>query len=630
MIRQRATLFYLAFLLLMLPAVHAQEPDWGTWETMLYDRNQGFVYTLNSANDGDRFQLPAPETAVDSIPRQVAVSRDGTRLAYMTYDTPRGNGIISDDPVDGTLMIYNRETNQSNAYPFRGIIQHALDYPATPAVFDETGQQLALGYLQPDGWYIAVLDLETQSYRQEILSSQTVNLTGVPSTYAQPVPVVTHFGAGYIEFVMVPGETIPTPDVLNSYVWDLARGNVIPTTRTTNLSYDLFLPTGETVEAGRSESYPVNPAFAPHNNVLRVSAPLDLPALAVGGAGTRTTTFYTTRQFDLFRPSFVTDGTQVMFQANDTESGVNWLTLPREGGINFVTTPDEGSRLGIQDVAGTEYGALVVADSDLAAARFGVQQLSGVSVVHIDLRDPFAPVLEPVTSIEAATLDFIWTRYERTGEAPTYLPWEAAQTESEVVSTQAAPATLTVGGQAEVFTTEGDDLNIRSAPGTGFEVVDEVASGDRVRLLEGPVEADGLRWWRVETPNGFVGWTVETADNVVTLLPIGAAETAETDDVVAQPSAPTPTVPVVDTPAPGEIFVGGQAVVQVAGLRLRQEPSTQTTVLAEYQTGTVVNVVGGPVEAEDFTWWQVQAVDSTITGWMVESLGNDTALATAP
>ena len=620
MIRKFAVLCGLG--LLLLPTVSAQLPDWGTWETMLYDRNQGFVYTINSANDSDRFQLPVPDTAIETIPRQVAVSRDGTRLAYMTYDVLRGNGLIPTDPVNGTLMVYNRETEQATPYPFRGIIQHALDYPTPPAVFDPTGEQIALGYLQSDGWYIAILDLVSQTYREELISQQTVNLGGAVNTYAQPVPVVTAFNVDSIEFMMVPGETLPTPDVLNSYVWDLARGTVNQTTRVTNLSYDLFRPTGETVEAGRSEIYPVNPAFAPHHNVLSASAPLDIPAIAVGSPGQRTTTFFATRQFDLFRPTFVTDGTQIMFQANDTQAGVNWVTLPRDGGVNFVTTPTDGSRLGIQDVAGTEFGALVVGDSDLAAERFSLQQLSGVSVVHIDLREPFTPVFEPVTSIEAATLDFIWTDYQRTGAAPVYPLWQAAPAESETLEAQAAPAALTVGELAEVFTTEGDALNVRSAPGTAFEVVDEVEPGQQVRLLEGPVEVDGFRWWRVETPNRVVGWTVESADNVVTLLPTGAPANAET--------APQPGAPAVPTPAPGEIFIGGQAVVQVAGLRLRQEPSTQTTVLAEYQVGTVVNIVGGPVVAEDFTWWQVQAEGSTITGWMVEELDDDPVLVVAP
>lgn len=615
------------WLVLSAGVVHAQAPDWGTWEAMLYDNNQGFVYTVNSANVGDRFQLPAPANAVEVIPRAVAVSRDGAQLAYMTYAAPRGNGVVSADPTDGTLAIYSRETGQLTAYPFRGIVQHALDYPAPPTVFSPDGTELALGYLQPDGWYIAILNLETQTYRRELLAAATTELAGAVRTYTLPVPVVFNYTGAVVEFVMVPAETIPTPDVLNSYAWNLATGAVLPTARATNLDFDLFPPTGETVQTVRSADFAANPAFTPHNHLLRAAAPPDLAAATAGGAVAETVPFYFTRQFNLFRPAFVADGTQVMFQANDTEGGVNWLTLPRAGGINFVTTPDDGSRLGIQDVAGTEYGALVLADSQLAAARFGVQTLGGLSVVHVDLRDPFTPLLEPVTSIDAPALAFIWARYERTGAAPAYPAWTAVTPDADPpTSPEAAPATLAVGATAEVFTTEGDPLNVRSAPGTGFSVVDELNAGAVVQLLEGPVEADGFLWWRVVTPRGVEGWTVQAADGVVTLLPTGAPTTGE----AAPPPTPTAPPTLTLTPAPGEIFVGGQVVVQVAGLRLRAEPTTSAAVLGEYRPGAVLNVIGGPVEGEGFTWWQVQTPDVTATGWMVAAVGEDAALVAGP
>jgi hypothetical protein len=47
-----------------------------------------------------------------------------------------------------------------------------------------------------------------------------------------------------------------------------------------------------------------------------------------------------------------------------------------------------------------------------------------------------------------------------------------------------------------------------------------IPEGSEVTLLEGPVEADGFRWWRVESPAGS-GWSAEgSPEGAVYLEPI--------------------------------------------------------------------------------------------------------------
>lgn len=73
---------------------------------------------------------------------------------------------------------------------------------------------------------------------------------------------------------------------------------------------------------------------------------------------------------------------------------------------------------------------------------------------------------------------------------------------------------------------------------------------------------------------------------------------------------------------PGIIGIG--AYVQVtgtdgSGLRMRAEPGTNTEVLFIAMDEEVFKVVGGPVEKDDYTWWQLETpYDQTRTGWSAE------------
>jgi hypothetical protein len=84
-----------------------------------------------------------------------------------------------------------------------------------------------------------------------------------------------------------------------------------------------------------------------------------------------------------------------------------------------------------------------------------------------------------------------------------------------------------------------------------------------------------------------------------------------------------PTLPpVVFTPTPVPIVAG--SVVAVSGvereqLNVRDRAGVQgTTVLFRATEGTVFNVIGGPTQADGFTWWQIQNPASPDqAGWAV-------------
>lgn len=108
-----------------------------------------------------------------------------------------------------------------------------------------------------------------------------------------------------------------------------------------------------------------------------------------------------------------------------------------------------------------------------------------------------------------------------------------------------------------------------------------------------------------------------------TIIRLTAPATAEPSPTSPQPSPtaiptftpkPTPDVSI----APDEITVGFYAEVANTdgiGVSLRGGPSTDNSRLFTVPEGTILLVIDGPREANDFTWWQVRLDDGS-EGWV--------------
>jgi hypothetical protein len=70
-----------------------------------------------------------------------------------------------------------------------------------------------------------------------------------------------------------------------------------------------------------------------------------------------------------------------------------------------------------------------------------------------------------------------------------------------------APA-LAVGRRARVVNLSGAPLRARANPGVNQPIVARIPEGSEVTLLEGPTEADGYLWWRIEGEAGS-GWSAQ-------------------------------------------------------------------------------------------------------------------------
>lgn len=135
-----------------------------------------------------------------------------------------------------------------------------------------------------------------------------------------------------------------------------------------------------------------------------------------------------------------------------------------------------------------------------------------------------------------------------------------------------------------------DVLNLRSGATTGGDVLAELATGDAVSVLDGPVGADGYTWYRVSSDAG-TGW-------------VAGDFLAATVTVASDLGITAGTAVFVDTDV----------------LNLRSDATVDGEILATLETSAAGTVVSGPVSADGYTWYQITT--DAGTGWVAgEYLG---------
>lgn len=80
---------------------------------------------------------------------------------------------------------------------------------------------------------------------------------------------------------------------------------------------------------------------------------------------------------------------------------------------------------------------------------------------------------------------------------------------------------LTTGSLAQVSTTSATPNRVRAGPSRGNDIIGQLPPGAVVNVLEGPVCADGLVFWKVESDliPGGAGWTAEGDGTEYYLVP---------------------------------------------------------------------------------------------------------------
>jgi len=142
-------------------------------------------------------------------------------------------------------------------------------------------------------------------------------------------------------------------------------------------------------------------------------------------------------------------------------------------------------------------------------------------------------------------------------------------------------------------------------------------------------------WWAIFSPPGQPSVTPTPSPTVAIIRsqPTQAPTVAST----LPPQEPTATRPVLPlptfTPTAGTVSTPAtQVPTQVTGLRIGAKPKVGNTGgvglnmrsdagtgharVKTLREGSVVEVIGGPKEANGFTWWQVRD-ESGVAGWVV-------------
>jgi hypothetical protein len=114
---------------------------------------------------------------------------------------------------------------------------------------------------------------------------------------------------------------------------------------------------------------------------------------------------------------------------------------------------------------------------------------------------------------------------------------------------------LATGANVEVKGTEGEGLRVRAAPSLQGEVSAVLVEGAQVEVLEGPVSADALRWYRVrydrQGGNGWVAGQFLAAVSATPATTAGTTSPGTTASASASAGAPAPAsaVPAAAPPA---------------------------------------------------------------------------------
>jgi uncharacterized protein YgiM (DUF1202 family) len=190
-----------------------------------------------------------------------------------------------------------------------------------------------------------------------------------------------------------------------------------------------------------------------------------------------------------------------------------------------------------------------------------------------------------------------------------------------------------------------DGNSLREGPGLDFDVVANVAAGERLVILQGPTTNDRIIWYKVQgsSLSGWIAGNLLRPDPGASAAgtPAGGAPASPPPEDDARPPADdgSGATPVGDAPPEGEAvgggdergdrrdrgkkrrqeawldFAPGEAVVVLDGpLNLRAEPGLAAAVLATLPTGEVETVVAGPVDADGLAWYQIVTAQS-VAGW---------------
>lgn len=169
---------------------------------------------------------------------------------------------------------------------------------------------------------------------------------------------------------------------------------------------------------------------------------------------------------------------------------------------------------------------------------------------------------------------------------------------------------------------------LRSGAGKANYYLGQIEPGGGVRVLEGPLCADGFSWWFVEsTQDRLRGWTAEGRESEQWIIPCPDQTVACSKKLAPTPSSvAAPTSPSKDKDKneddrckSDKLAVGILAQVEQDSLLvIRSEPNT-SDVVGRAGPLSVVKIVDGPACTGGTVWWKVNIAILNLSGWATEN-----------
>jgi len=143
-----------------------------------------------------------------------------------------------------------------------------------------------------------------------------------------------------------------------------------------------------------------------------------------------------------------------------------------------------------------------------------------------------------------------------------------------------------------VRTTSDKKLNVRSGAGTSSSSIGTMVKGSMGTVMDGPVFADNLYWWKVEYDAGITGWSSGK------WLELASTETHDTEQIT------------------GTTFNKGDRVRTTSDkkLNVRSSPGTSSSSIGTMVKGSIGTIIDGPILSGNLYWWIIE-YDVGITGW---------------
>ncbi|MBW4438107.1 MAG: hypothetical protein KME04_13275 [Pleurocapsa minor GSE-CHR-MK-17-07R] len=170
------------------------------------------------------------------------------------------------------------------------------------------------------------------------------------------------------------------------------------------------------------------------------------------------------------------------------------------------------------------------------------------------------------------------------------------------------PLDLSEGDEALILT----GVAVNALPDPNSLTLHALLTGENVVILGEPICREGLNWWRVRAPFGSAGQN-RTVEGWI-------GEGYPLDQYWIQPRILPTQAPYCLRPLRLFPGVSRAAVTYADGVArtLRAAPDQQAQPIQSLIAGVAFDIIGGPVCADGFNFWQVRLLVTGQVGWIAE------------